>query len=163
MQVFVAKADLALPVVPVYGSYPDVPLIDRAFLGSLYTPLILAGSVIVPKTVGGITTYNLASNWRSYATTLLNGEAQRRILEVFSEFMQRNANNDVNRSTLLYGANQTTWPADAQARLTEAQRGWNYVSALRTRSDSLATNLPNDPTADSNWPTVITPIYIPAV
>jgi hypothetical protein len=165
-QVFVLKSDLAAnaPTVQVHGSYPDLPWLDRNMMGTQYTPLTVPDKAVVPATaLPGMTLGfggQLASNWRTYPDTICNYEAMRRILEVFTEYMQRNATNDTNRSVLLYGADSTKWPADAVARRNESQRGWNYVSAVRLQNAALINALPNDPTDDAHWPTKITPIYI---
>jgi hypothetical protein len=163
MQVFVAKANLINAVVPVAGSYPDTPWpwVDRNVLGSSYTPLTLPGpGVISSLDPGGFMTYQLVSDWRtSQISSIVNGEGQRRIFECFTDFMQRNANADINRSTTLYGATPSAWPADAQARKAEGDRGWTYLQQVRQTANAMTT-LPNDPTDDSQWPTKITPVYI---
>jgi hypothetical protein len=75
--------------------------------------------------------------------------------------MQSNANSDASKSLIDYGPDTSKWPQDAQDRRTAAKTGWDYVAAVRQRSDAMETAaLPNDPTDDSHWPTRIPPVYI---
>jgi S-formylglutathione hydrolase FrmB len=169
MQVFVKKSDLsaAAAVIPVYAYFEDVPWVARNTFGDLFTPLSLpnTGITLAQQPIPGVpgpVVYQLASDWRSHAVFVTNGEAQRRILEVFSDYMQRNAMNDVNRSQALYGTTTiTSWPTDAQSRYNEGQRGWAYVSQVRQTANGLATALPADPTDNSVWPAVIPIVYVP--
>jgi hypothetical protein len=168
MQIFVAKSDLSslATLVSVAGAYEDTPLpfIDRNFLGALYTPLAIpaSGLTTTPSTEN-LLTYQLVSDWRtSQLVAAITGESQRRIYECFSDFMQRNANSDVNRSITLYGANSASWPSDAQARKAEGDRGWTFITQVRQTANAI-TVMPNDPTADVNGPPRITPVYIDPV
>jgi hypothetical protein len=166
-QVFVAKSDFTQSVIPVHGMFPDLPWISRNALGASYTPLSLPDSAVVQSNqlVVGSPPAQLAANWRNNAALICNEEAERRILEVFPDYMQRNANQDVSHSMTTYGSSVvSSWPSDAQARYNEGMRGWNYVSAVRQTANALGSALPSDPTDNSHWPTVISPpIYIPAV
>jgi hypothetical protein len=174
VQVYILKTDLSQTIVPVYGIYPDIPSLDRNMMGTTLNVLTLPPEAVqsslpalpTDPASGPISTVifsQLASNWRTYTASIVRNEAQRRILESFSEFMQRNAANDLTKSITLYGTNSSTWPQDAQDRKAEADRGWAYVSAVRVRSDAMETSMPTDPTADSAWPTRISQIYIPSV
>src|SRR6516162_1870851 len=99
MQVFVKKSDLAAnaAMILVFSHFDDLPWVDRNTFGSAYTPLSLPATAIVlaPASANLPGMYQLASNWRTNATAIANGESQRRILEVFSDYMQRNATNDL--------------------------------------------------------------------
>jgi hypothetical protein len=158
MQVYVNQADLSNDPVPVLGFYPDVPVMAIDAYGANTTRLSLpAADVDLTQTPPVLVT-----NFRNDMAIMVNDEAGRRIELGFSGDMQRNANADINRSTMLYGADYTTWPADAQARKTEGDRGWQFISAVRQASDSLSTQTTLvDPTNDSNWPTQLSPpVYI---
>ena len=102
-QVFVKKTDLPNAVIPVHGLFPDLPWIDRNALGSQYTPLSLNDSAVIssPPLTAGSPPSQLAANWRTQAIIITNGEAQRRILEGFSDYMQRNAIDDLTKSMTL--------------------------------------------------------------
>jgi hypothetical protein len=168
VQVYVLISDLSLAIVPVYGVYPDIPMLDRNMMGTTLTVLSLPPEAVKaappydPTVSTTVLFSQLASDWRTHTDWLVNNEAQRRILESFSEFMQRNATNDATRSITLYGTVSTTWPVDAQARKAEADRGWVYISAIRVQADAMMSSMPVDPTADSAWPTRITQVYIPS-
>jgi len=159
MQFFVKRSDLSLPKVPILGSSGDFPLLDRNTYGTDVTVLTLPNNAMTYD--ADTHQYYLASNWRTNAQMICNGEAYRRIIESFTEFMQRNATNDATQSVMLYGADPATWPQDAKDRKAAAETGWDYVTAIRQQSDALANALPVDPTADAQWPTRIPPVYIP--
>jgi hypothetical protein len=158
MQVFVNKADLISTTIPVLAYYNDLPVLAIGIHGANATMFSL------PPTDVDLTQFPpvLTSTFRNDMAIMVNGEANRRILLVFTDDMQRNANADINRSTTLYGANPATWPADAQSRKTEGDRGWTYVNAVRQAASALSTQTSlTDPTADLHWPTAISPpIYI---
>lgn len=166
MQVYVLKSDLSsqAAVVMVQGSYPDQPQLDRNLLGTQFTVLTLPPTSVVPYAVPGtspaLLMSQLESGWRNNASMIVRNEAQRRILESFSEFMQRNATNDATQSLMLYGPDPAAWPQDAKDRKAAAEVGWDYVATVRQTSDALETALPPDPTADGHWPTRIPPVYI---
>jgi len=170
-QVFVNKADLTNDPIFVVASFDtELPLVPRGQMGSGCTVLTLPATAItqvpdprMPGTVGGLIPHNvsvLRSDWRTNIDEITNGEAYRRIIEGFTEFMQRNATNDNISSLQKYGNDTGTWPADAVARKAEADRGWAYIAAVRQASDAMQGSLPTDPTDDSHWPQRITPVYI---
>ncbi len=173
MQVYVLKSDLVNSPVPVVAYYNDTkPPMDITFHGSLCTMFNVPVADVqfpisapVPGTPPLSQQPNLIPSFRNDMQLIVNAEANRRILLVFSEEQQRNSNADINRSTTLYGATTSAWPSDAQSRLTESNRGWSYVNLVRQASVALGTNLSLvDPTDDSHWPTRITPpIYIAPV
>lgn len=163
MQVFVKKADLAADPVPVVAYHEDAPSKSRNEYGDECTVLALPNGAVVMLSDPDPTIappVRLKSDWRNNAVIICNGEAYRRILESFSEFMQRNATQSTSDSIMKYGADQAAWPQDANDRQASADAGWAYVTAVRTTSDAMAAALPVDPTADSNWPTRIPPVYI---
>ena len=164
-QFFVKKADLPGPdLVPVFASYPDSPIVARNAHGDQITPLVLPASQLLipmPNDPPG-TMPKLKDTFRNFMPQMANGKSSRRIDEVFPAYMQSNANADNNSSTMKYGAASVSWPPDAKARKAEADRGWNYIAAVRQSSDALSTQTTTiDPTDNSHWPTVITVIYIP--
>lgn len=162
-QVYVQKSMLGLPdPILVLAHYIDPPPYQpRDLHGANGTVLILPLSMLANMTDPTNATV-LDSHWRDQMASMVNGEATRRIEEAFPDYMQRNSNADINASTMAYGADPSVWPQDAQDRRMEGDRGWAYVGAVRQTADALETQLTlTDPTADSNWPTKITPIYIP--
>ena len=99
----------------------------------------------------------LQSNWRDNWQPIVNAEANRRITDVFPSYKQTNYIAQFNAYQTQYGADTTTWPAEAQTFKAEYDRGWKYVSDVRAASNAM-TGMPQDPTADEHWPPVITPI-----
>jgi hypothetical protein len=161
MQVFVRKSDLATSPVLVIASYPDAPTLAMTLHGDGTTLLSLPPNKIDSSKPPPV----LFADFRATCMEqMCNDQAARRIIDAFPTYMQTNATSDFTRSVTLYGADPTAWPSDAQARKTEADRGWAYIADVRRACDGLETNITLiDPTDDSNWPTVITPIYIPPV
>jgi hypothetical protein len=161
MQVFVKKADLASTDIPVVAIFEDGPWQDRNLMGNACTVLALPPSAVVRVDgLMGISRNQLDNNWRSNAAMILNMEAQRRILESFSEFMQRNATNALNDALIQYGTDTAAWPQEAKDNKSASDAGWAYVAAVREASDAMQAAMPTDPTADGNWPPRIAPVYI---
>jgi len=156
MQVFVRKADLSQQTVPVVAGLPDAPVIDRNAYGTDTTVISLPAGSVVNQSGAPV----LVANWRNNADMITREEAYRRIIESFSEFMQRNAGLVMTNNILAYGADHTTWPPEEQTRYTTWQSGLDYIQQVRTRSDQLEAALPVDPTDDVNWPARIPPVYI---
>jgi hypothetical protein len=162
MQVFVLRTDLSLTNPPVVASYPELPILDRNYHGSDIALLSLPQQAISldPDRRQVL----LISTWRTdFSAQVVNDEAQRRINESFTQFMQLNALAQVQNATNLFGWNTSTWEPVYLNTYTIAKTGWTYVNAVRQTSDSLAINLPVDPTDDGNWPPRIAPIYIPTI
>ena len=86
---------------------------------------------------------------------MVNGEANRRINNAFPIFKQNNYNATYNQNQSQHGTDTTTWPD--QAFVAEYTRGWSYVNDVRAVANSF-TAMPVDPTDDSIWPPIITPI-----
>jgi hypothetical protein len=106
----------------------------------------------------------LLSTWRTdNVDMVVNDEAQRRINESFTQFMQLNALSQVQNATNLFGTDTTAWEPVYQNAYTLAKTGWDYVNAVRQTSETLIINLPVDPTDDGNWPPRIAAIYIPTI
>jgi hypothetical protein len=160
MQVFVPRAALVADQVPIIATYPDTPSLAVDFHGSAATMFSLPPEAIDPNFMPP----QLVTNFRDNMLSMCQAEAQRRINLVFPDYMQRNCNADINRSTTLYGADSSTWPTDAQSRKAENDRGWYYVSQVRQSSDALGAQTATvDPTDNLHWPPDIAPIYIPPV
>jgi hypothetical protein len=176
MQVFVKRADLTAATppdpVPVIATYEDAPAIPYSThdpsnsTPSAVTVLYLTADLIIhysylppgmPANVTGIPSLGLISTWRDHADIIVNGEANRRIVDVFPEYKQRNSTSTYQQAQTAYGIDPSVWPPEAQAFKDEYDRGWSYVNAVRERTTSLIPSLPPDPTEDSYWPTRITP------
>jgi hypothetical protein len=158
-QVFVRKSDITLPVVPVAGHFPELPWVDRNTYGDQFTVLGLPATAIVAS-ADVLKLPVLASNWRTYADTIINKEAERRILEAFPQYMQNNVQSANSDAIMTYGSSRASWPTDAANRWAEGERGFDYIAAIRIRSDALITALPPDPTSDVHWPARIAPVYV---
>lgn len=174
MQVYVNKSALAgTDPIPVLGAYQDLPVLQMDLHGTGTTKLHLPTSAIVPGKPMPIdpmstdtpTMPTLKASFRSdNMSDMVNYEAVRRIDLVFPDYMQRNANGDINTSTMKYGADSSQWPQDAQDRKALNDTGWTYIGNVRQASDSLETQVTLvDPTDDSHWPSAPPPIYIPPV
>lgn len=162
LQVFVRKTDLAgTDPVRVIAYYPAAPVLDRNLHGADCTVMLLDATSLDMTA----NPYLLRVDWRQDMALIVNAESERRLAEVFPDYMQRNASADIGRSTLMYGTDTPSWPQDALDRKAENDRGWQYVSAVRQSSDALSIDLAIiDPTADEHWPTVPSPpIYIAPV
>lgn len=160
MQVVVNKSDLisgndSIYVSVMYGDNVDVNLADQP-PGSIV--LSVSPSAVERLPIGG----RLVKTWReTEKSTIVFTEAKRRIEEIFPEYSQRNANHELESYVLSYGSEPTKWPANVRARKDEIDRCWNYVDAVRAKSNNLVgAALAADPTADGNWPTRIAP-YVP--
>jgi hypothetical protein len=158
MQVFVYKVDLSAgddSNVRIHGWYPDVPTMPSNFHGDAAVPIFLPANAIVVRASDQMRL--LVSTWRDSASMIVNGEAGRRINDVFPDYQQRNSNSEMNGYITQYGADSTQWPAAEQARKAENDRMWSYVNDVRQTSDALVLSMPADPTDDSHWPTRVPP------
>lgn len=160
-QVFVIRSDLQTEdqdnPVRVIATYRNDTVVDITWHGDQAT--VLSG--IADKYVFNDRDNQrivLASNWRDDYQPVVNGEAYRRINAVFPQYKQMNYTAQYNLYQAQYGTDTTQWPAgNPQDFLTEYNRGWQYISDVRTVSNSF-TAMPVDPTDNSLWPTPITPI-----
>src|SRR5262245_21110726 len=133
MQMFVRRSDLPTEPVPVFSIYEDDPQHAEDLHGSEFTLLNLP----IDKLDRSVTPPVLVSDFRlTKMPQLVNDQANRLIYVAFPDYMQRNANADINSSTMLYGANPATWPQDAKDRKAEGDRGWTYVAQVRMTSDA---------------------------
>ena len=158
-QAFVVRNDLLVEgidnpvrVVAVYGN-GMVLTIDSQ--GSGYTLLRLADNLIIRDPAKLVAV--LAPTWRDDYKPVINAEANRRIELVFPSYKQSNYTAQVQNDITKYGTDTTQWPIGEQNFKIEADRGWKYVSDIRTASNAWA-SMPPDPTADSIWPPTITPV-----
>jgi hypothetical protein len=181
MQYFVSRGELtgaADELVHILGSFDDGAVVDPATLGgsditvmfmpsqavqisaSPSTPPDSSAGPIMPVTPN---IPYLVKTWRvDFATNVLAGEANKRIVAVFPEYSQRNANAEINNYITAYGAVVSSWPAYQQSRKAEIDRCWAYVNDVRAKANAMGgAPLPVDPTADGQWPTVISP-YVPS-
>jgi hypothetical protein len=158
MLVYVKKEDLVNDPVPVVAYYPDNTVgLTIDVYGSICTMFRVPDTEIDLGTMPP----RLKIGFRSAMATIVNTEAARRITVPFPVFMQQNCNNDIGASTLKYGLDVDQWPIDAQERKNENDRGWTYIVQIRQTADALATQTTlTDPTDDSHWPPMITPVYI---
>jgi hypothetical protein len=162
MQVIVRRSDLGEQQPLAIGYFADNVIIrDLASYGSGLTVLTLPDTASIITSPGEAA--RLVPNWRSYSATIVNAEANRRIQLSFTDYSQRNANQDVITSITKYGAETTMWPQDAQDRKATADTGWNFVNTIRETSDAMIAGMPLDPTDDGHWPTQIPPVWIPPV
>jgi hypothetical protein len=158
-QTFVFRNDLIVEdqdnPVRVAASYPEAIKVDIGLHGDQCTVMTIADNYILNDMDNG--RIILKSGWRDNYKPVLAAEASRRIYLVFPEFKQRNYTASVQNSITTYGADTTLWPPDQQDVKVEGDRGWQYVSDVRSASNAW-TGMPTDPTADEIWPPSITPI-----
>ena len=158
-QAFVIRSTLlnesAQDPVLVRAYYGNGIVVSMDFAGPDCTLLVLADNLIKEDRDNFRTI--LVPNWRDDYKPVVNAEAARRINLVFPEYKQRNYTAHYQDNITKYGADATTWPANEQTFKAESDRGWKYVSDVRTASNAW-TAMPVDPTADSIWPPTITPI-----
>jgi hypothetical protein len=155
MKVFVDRSDLTLTAneaVRVLGYYEDHVAVSPTAHGDRATILFVGPGAVV--NANGPT---LPPGWReANRTQLAYGEAERRILEAFPDYSQRNSAAELMGYLSVHGANASAWPATAQRRKAEIDRAWAYVEAVRRAASAmLAGALPANPSANSHWPTQI--------
>jgi len=160
MQVCVLRTDLTGASdenVRVLASYDDSVVVDSAWHPGTTVMTFTADAV---QNLGDIP--NLVPGWRNtYQTSVLAGEANRRIITCFPDYSQRNANAEINGYITTYGTTVSAWPTGPQNRKAEIDRCWTYVNDVRGKANAMGEQtLPVDPTADANWPTVVAP-YVP--
>lgn len=179
MQVFVKRADLTAATppdpIPVIATYADDPAVPYATHDpsnsnpSAVTVLYLPSSAVerTEITLSGtditIQQTSLADDWRNNNTMIVNSEANRRIVDVFPEYKQRNSTATYQQCVTAYGLDSTAWPPEAKTFKDEYDRGWAYVNAVRETSGTLTPSMPPDPTSDTYWPTRIAPIVFGTV
>jgi hypothetical protein len=162
MQVYLDRTELPKTQPWVITAFPEFPVLDRNLLGTTRAVISLPQSAVIYDT--NTRRSKLTTSWRTdNATQIVNDEGQRRIIESFSEYMQRNALRAVQYYTNLQGTNVSLWDPANRAIHDTAEAGWVYVAAVRNRADSLVSALPVDPTDDANWPARIAVVYIPPV
>jgi hypothetical protein len=135
-------------------------VVDRSFHGTNAAVLALPTEAVSVDQQSRIVT--LVATWRTdYVSQIVYGESYRRVEESFADFQQMVALSEVQTAICKYGVNTTTWPPAYQNIYAMAQQGWNYINAVRQTGNTMASNLPVDPTADSNWPARLAPITMP--
>jgi len=159
-QVFVNRQSLLdeTPTAPVLviASYRNETVIDRNWHGTDST-VVGVSDVLVVEDRDNYRTI-LRSDWRDDYVPVVNAEANRRITTAFPAFKQSNYNAQWNTYQVQYGLDPATWPAGPpQDFAAEYNRGWKYINDVRAASNAM-TAMPQDPTADEHWPTVITPV-----
>jgi hypothetical protein len=154
MQAFIRRSELTLAakeVVRVLASYDDGFEIASTAHGSGVTIVLLPPSAISNSPQGP----TLAAGWReAHRDRIVRGEAERRIVEAFPDYSQRNALAELVGYLVAHGpAIGGAWPKAAQQRRAEIERAWTYVHAVRRSAKTmLGRDLPADPTADGHWP-----------
>jgi hypothetical protein len=158
-QAFIIRNDLLIEdaqnPVRVRAAYPNTANLPIDFAGADCTSVVVADNLVQNDSAN----YRniLISTWRDDYKPVVNAEAARRINLVFPEYKQRNYTAKYQDYITTYGADTTAWPQEALDFKVEYDRGWQYVSDVRTASNAW-TAMPTDPTADSIWPPTITPI-----
>jgi hypothetical protein len=153
MRVFVARSQLRMTddeVVQVVTYFEDGAAIPDAMKRPELTMLTVPAAAVEQTQRFPV----LARGWRqTYRESIVYGEAERRILDAFPDYSQRNSASELMGYIAVHGANAGAWPPPAQRRKTEIDRAWSYVETVRRASHGmLAGALPADPTANSHWP-----------
>lgn len=158
-QIFVPRNDLlvedAQNPVRIFAAYSETPAQIITLHGSQYTVLIVGDNYVVNDVENA--RQILDASWRNNYLPVINAEAARRINLAFPQFKQMNYNAMYNSYQSQYGTDTTMWPTEAQTFLAEYQRGWQFVSDVRSVANSISV-MPADPTADEHWPPQISPI-----
>lgn len=158
-QAFVIRNDLLIEdaqnPVRALAAYPNATPVTIDMHGAQCTLLTLADNLVVNDQANF--RIILVATWRDDYKPVVNAEAARRINLVFPEYKQRNYTARYQDYITSYGADPAAWPQEALDFKVEYDRGWQYVSDVRTASNAW-TAMPTDPTADSIWPPAISPI-----
>jgi len=162
-QIFVNRNDLVIEdvdhPVKIIASYANDAIVTVDMHGAAATVLSVADTVVNRNSLNARQPFpTLTATWRNDYKPVINAEAQRRIYDVFADYKQRNYTAAVQGYITQYGADATVWPQPAKDVKTEGDRGWTYVTAVRTAANAWTAMPGGDPTADSIWPTVISPI-----
>jgi hypothetical protein len=158
MLAVVKRADLTgtgSEVVRVLAFYDDDAAFDPAAYGDDVAVLLVAQSAIRASPDPA----TLDPNWRTQnSRQTVMREATSRIEDVFPEDAQRDSIMEVNDYMLQFGTDINKWSAMARQRKAEIDRCWNYIRAIRTAGNGMASApLRADPTLDSLWPPRIGP------
>lgn len=158
-QAFVIRNDLLIEdaqnPVRVRASYGNGMALPIDFAGADCTLLSIVDNLIQEDRANYRSI--LVSTWRDDYKPVVNAEANRRINLVFPEYKQRNYTAHYQDNITSYGADATAWPQPEKDFKIEYDRGWQYISDVRSASNAW-TAMPTDPTADGIWPPTITPI-----
>jgi hypothetical protein len=159
MQVFVPRNDLLIEdqdnPVRVTATYAAGMIVPIDFHGPQNTLLTVADNLVFNDKDSFRTI--LIKTWRDDFKPVMNAEAARRINLVFPEYKQRNYTAHYQDNITKFGADANTWPPEEVTFKAEYDRGWKYISDVRTASNAWSA-MPTDPTADSIWPPTITSI-----
>lgn len=156
MQAVVTRSELSGSEVTVVATFDDHINVDIKQYGQDATLLSVPNTAIQNR-FGQVPI--LTGDWRSSSKVqVLSAEATRRIDETFPDYSQRNAIAELEGYMLSSGVDPSKWTAVQRGRKAEIDRCWNYVNAVRAANTKMmSAALPSDPTADSNWPTRISP------
>ncbi len=159
-QAFVVRNDLHVEnadnPVRVVATYRNDTLVDLSWHGDQCTVLGGIADNLIYNDRDNQRTI-LTARWRDDYVPVVNAEAFRRINAVFPQYKQMNYTARHTADVTAYGPDITKWPQGEQDFKAEYDRGWAYVAAVRTVSNSF-TAMPADPTDDSLWPTPISPV-----
>lgn len=91
------------------------------------------------------------SSYNPYTPTIeeIKAEAERRILELFPEWKQRNM---IARGVELVRIGESNWNEQEQLEAANLQAAWDWIKAVRETSNELEVTLPIDYTDDKWWP-----------
>jgi len=161
MQAFIKRADLLaddgsamVPILALYGN-GMVMAIDAH--GSMATLIFLQDDLGLVFHDRDKSMDFLITSWRDNYKPVINWESNRRIVKAFPEYKQRNYTARYQDNITKYGTDPSQWPQAEKDWTVEYDRGWQYVSDVRSTSNAF-TALPADPTADEHWPPAITPV-----
>ena len=152
MKVYVRSGDITGADIFVIAAYPDgtnVP--EDAHLG--YTVMYVPDDAIETRQLPGQPpAMYLRQNWRESASAYL----RRRSDPSHQCGVQRSgsacrARRDAEQHDDLWDQ-RCGMAAEARARKATFDSGWNYITSVKQTADAMKTNLPANPSADSNWP-----------
>jgi hypothetical protein len=156
MKIFIRADDLAAKRPTIIAAYEDnVEIADNAH-GDGMTVLYLPKDVMkIPKAgevEGGGMMY-LAPDWRERAGSMpVEGEAKRRIEEVFSISDRLNVLQDMIEAITTHGADSSRWPPEARKNKTSFDEQQRYITEVRSKAREHLAALPRDPSGEKLWP-----------
>lgn len=125
---------------------------------------IPAGAILLrfiqPQYILGGWPPSLSKDWIQDLPNIAASEASRRAELYYTAAQQRTAALIQQNNILQYGTDTQTWPASEQNRLSEIQRGLNYITSMNAAKDAIVSQTILNPCDDQYWPAPIDPISL---
>jgi hypothetical protein len=159
MKIFVRTNDLTAERPTVIAAYTDDTVIADNAHGDGMTILSLPKEVIRnPETFGSGMLF-LSPDWRERAGSMpVEGEAKRRIDDVFTIYDRLNALQDMIDAITTHGADASRWPPEARKCKTAFDEQRKYITEVRDRLRQHIAAPPRDPSGEKLWPQRLRPV-----